>query len=192
MTDSQIFCLRMWGCGIVGLERLKVVMCIFVHGRCAGLQVFIVFFCILLFYVRLNHDVFLMAAWLALCLAHVHQSHLTSYRPELPSYRSYCTSCGHIRDPALERGGWSASRFRRITPGRVPVPPVQEAGCASVPIGMAREISPPLGFNPRTPGPYRNAVRTAVSRPPRSASFSETFPEASCSVLRAADMFRFL
>ena len=48
-------------------------------------------------------------------------------------------------DSALDGGGWSTPRLGRFTPGKDPVPIVQEAGWAPGP----QEISPPSGFDPR-------------------------------------------
>jgi hypothetical protein len=46
---------------------------------------------------------------------------------------------------ALGVGGWSAPRPGRLTPGKDPVPIVQEA--------CVRKILPPPGFDPRTVQP---------------------------------------
>jgi hypothetical protein len=46
---------------------------------------------------------------------------------------------------ALGRGGWSAPRPGHFTPGKEPVPFVQEAGWAPGPVWTC---SPPLGFDP--------------------------------------------
>ena len=62
-----------------------------------------------------------------------------------------------IRNPALERGGRSASGSSRFTLGKDPVPIVQEAGWASGPVWTAWEVSPSPGFDPRT-------VQTAANR----------------------------
>jgi hypothetical protein len=63
---------------------------------------------------------------------------------------SYSTS-------ALGGGGWSAPRTGHFTPGKYPVPIVQEAGWPQGRSGGVRKISPPPGFDPRT-------VQTAVNR----------------------------
>ena len=53
--------------------------------------------------------------------------------------------------PALDRGGWSTPRPGRFTPGKDPVPIVQEAGWASGQVWTrAENLAPPLGFDPRT------------------------------------------
>ena len=49
--------------------------------------------------------------------------------------------------PAPERGGWQAASPSRFTPGKDPVPTVQEAGWASGSLWTAREISPRLAQN---------------------------------------------
>jgi hypothetical protein len=44
---------------------------------------------------------------------------------------------------ALERGGWSAQRPGRFTPGKDPVPIVQDAGWASGPVWTcAKNLAP--------------------------------------------------
>jgi hypothetical protein len=48
------------------------------------------------------------------------------------------------------RGEWSASRPGRFTPGKDPVPIVQEAGWASEPVWIGAENHAPPGFDPRT------------------------------------------
>ena len=48
------------------------------------------------------------------------------------------------------RGVGSASRPGRSTPGKDPVPIVQEAGWASEPVWISAENLAPPGFNPRT------------------------------------------
>jgi hypothetical protein len=58
---------------------------------------------------------------------------------------------------ALELGGWSAPRPGRFTPGKDPVPIVQEAGWAPGRSGRVRKISPSPGFDSRT-------VQSVVSR----------------------------
>jgi hypothetical protein len=54
---------------------------------------------------------------------------------------------------ALEGGGWSSPRPGRFTPGKDPVPIVQEAGWAPGPVWTWRKISLPQGFDPRTVQP---------------------------------------
>jgi hypothetical protein len=50
---------------------------------------------------------------------------------------------------ALEGGEWSAARLNRtFTPGKDPVPIVQEAGWAPGPVWTAENLAPP-GFDPR-------------------------------------------
>jgi hypothetical protein len=51
---------------------------------------------------------------------------------------------------ALEGGEWSASRLGRFTPGKDPVPVVQEAGWAPEPVWIGVENLAPPGFDPRT------------------------------------------
>jgi hypothetical protein len=56
-------------------------------------------------------------------------------------------------DRGARRGGWSASRPGRFTPGKDPVPIVQEAGWAPGPVWTcAKNLAPP-GFDPRTVQP---------------------------------------
>jgi hypothetical protein len=50
-----------------------------------------------------------------------------------------------ILNIGARRGRRSATRLGRSTPGKYPVPIVQEAGS-----GRVRKISPPPGFDPRT------------------------------------------
>jgi hypothetical protein len=54
---------------------------------------------------------------------------------------------------ALEGGGWSAPRPGRFTPGKDPVPIVQEAGWASGPVWKSAKNLFPTGFDPRTVQP---------------------------------------
>ena len=55
---------------------------------------------------------------------------------------------------ALDGGGWSTLRPGRFTPGKDPVPIVQEAGWATGPVWTGAEnlVSTP-GFDPRTVQP---------------------------------------
>ena len=51
-------------------------------------------------------------------------------------------------------GGWSAPRPDRFTPGKDPVPIVQEAGWAPGPVWTGAEnLAPPPGFDPQTVQP---------------------------------------
>ena len=54
---------------------------------------------------------------------------------------------------ALDVGGWSMPRPGRFTPGKDPVPILQEAGWPQGRSGRVRKISPPPGFDPRTVQP---------------------------------------
>ena len=54
---------------------------------------------------------------------------------------------------ALDVGGWSTPRPGRFTPGKNPVPIVQEAGCAPGPVWTGAENLPQPGFDPRTVQP---------------------------------------
>jgi len=48
-------------------------------------------------------------------------------------------------------GGWSTSRPDRFTPGKDPVPLVQEAGWTPGPVWTdAENLAPPPGFDSRT------------------------------------------
>jgi hypothetical protein len=51
---------------------------------------------------------------------------------------------------ALEVGGWSAPRRGRFTPGKDPVPIVQEAGRAPGPVWTCAKIITSPGFDLRT------------------------------------------
>ena len=51
---------------------------------------------------------------------------------------------------AVDGGGWSTSRPGRFTPGKGPLPMVQEAGWAPGPIWTGAENFAPPGFDPRT------------------------------------------
>jgi hypothetical protein len=51
-----------------------------------------------------------------------------------------------ILNLGARRGGWSAPRPGRFTPGKDPVPIVQEAGWAPGPLWTCVKISPPPGF----------------------------------------------
>jgi hypothetical protein len=55
-----------------------------------------------------------------------------------------------IRNPAVERGGWSASRSGCFATGKEPVITWQEVGWASEPVCMSRNILLALGFDPPT------------------------------------------
>jgi hypothetical protein len=57
-------------------------------------------------------------------------------------------------DLGASRGGWSAPRPGRFTPGKDPVPIVREAGWTPGPVWMGAEnLAPPPGFDPRTVQP---------------------------------------
>jgi hypothetical protein len=51
---------------------------------------------------------------------------------------------------ALDGGGWSAQRSGRFTPGKEPVPIVQEGWVGQGRSVRVRKISPPPGLDPRT------------------------------------------
>ena len=54
----------------------------------------------------------------------------------------------------LDGGGWSAAHPGRFTPGKDPVPIVQEAGWAPGPVWKVVEnVAPPTGIDPRTVQP---------------------------------------
>ena len=57
----------------------------------------------------------------------------------------------------LDRAGGQRHAPAALPPGKDPVPVVQEAGWAPGPIQTVANISPPLGFDPRT-------VRNVASR----------------------------
>jgi len=51
---------------------------------------------------------------------------------------------------ALDGGGWSASRPAAFTPGKDPLPIVQEAGWGPGPVWTGAENLDPARFDPRT------------------------------------------
>ena len=59
----------------------------------------------------------------------------------------------------LDGGGWSTSRPGRFTPGNDPVPIVQEAGWATVPVWKGAENLVPTGIR----SPYRPARSKKLS-----------------------------
>ena len=60
-------------------------------------------------------------------------------------------SCTLPSTVALDGGGWSTPRPGRFTPGKDPVPIVQEAGWASGPVWTGAKNLAPTGFS--IPGP---------------------------------------
>ena len=58
-----------------------------------------------------------------------------------------------IRNPALRGNDWLAPHSRRFTPGKDPLPIVQEAGLASGTVCMARKMLSPPEFEPQTVQP---------------------------------------
>jgi hypothetical protein len=66
---------------------------------------------------------------------------------------------------ALEGGGWSAPRPGRFTPGKDPVPIVQEGVWPQDRSGCVRKISPPPGFDPRTVQPVVSRYTDWATRP---------------------------
>jgi hypothetical protein len=80
---------------------------------------------------------------------------LISFSPFLQAMNALRESRGIallcFQTSALERGEGSASRSGRFsTPGKDPVPIVQEAGWTQDRSGQVRKISPLLGFDPQT------------------------------------------
>ena len=75
---------------------------------------------------------------------------------------------------ALDGGGWSTPCPGRFTPGKDPVPTVQEAGCAQGRSGRVRKISPPPGFDPQTVQPVASRY-TDGAIPARSRVSSSNF-----------------
>ena len=62
---------------------------------------------------------------------------------------------------ALDGVGWSTPRPGRFTPGKDPVPIVQEAGWASGPVWRGAEnLASPPGFDPRTVQPVASLLDT--------------------------------
>ena len=55
------------------------------------------------------------------------------------------------------RVGWSTSQPGRFTPGKDPVPIVQEAGCPQGRYGQVQKISPAPGFDPQTVQPVASS-----------------------------------
>jgi hypothetical protein len=66
---------------------------------------------------------------------------------------------------ALEGGGWSAPRPGRFTPGKDPVPILQEAGWAQGQSGQVRKILLPPVFDPRTIQPVASHYTDWATRP---------------------------
>ena len=67
---------------------------------------------------------------------------------------------------ALERGEGLASRHARFTPGKDPVPIVQEAGWAPGRSGQVRKMSPQPGFDsPDRPARSQSLYRTELPGP---------------------------
>jgi hypothetical protein len=55
-----------------------------------------------------------------------------------------------FHDLGTRRGGWSAPRPGCFTPGKDPIPIVQEAGWAPGPVWMCVKNLAPPGFDPQT------------------------------------------
>jgi hypothetical protein len=67
---------------------------------------------------------------------------------------------------ALDGGRWSTPHPSRFTPGKDPVPIVQEAGWAPEAVWSGAEISPPPVFDPRTVEPVASRYTVwAISAP---------------------------
>ena len=63
-------------------------------------------------------------------------------------------------------GGWSTSRPGRFTPGKDPVPIVQEAGCAPGPVWTGAENLFPIGIRSRDrPARSESLYRLGYSGP---------------------------
>jgi hypothetical protein len=78
--------------------------------------------------------------------------------PCLAKHLNHCDrySCTLSLTSALDGGGWSTPRHGRFTPGKDPVPILQEAGWASGPVWTSAENlrpPPPPGFDLRTVQP---------------------------------------
>ena len=72
---------------------------------------------------------------------------------------------------ALDGGGWSTPRPGRFTPGKEPVPIVEEAGWATGPGWTGVEnLAPHRDSNFGPSSPYRVAIPTEPSRPPKMCS----------------------
>jgi hypothetical protein len=67
---------------------------------------------------------------------------------------------------ALDVGGWSTPRPGRFTPGKDPVPIVQEAGLATEPVWTGAENLAPTGIRSRTVQPVASRHTTALSQLP--------------------------
>ena len=74
-------------------------------------------------------------------------------------YRVYLSSTS-----GLDRGRWSTPRPGRFTPGKDPVPVIQEAGWASGPVWTGAENLVPTGFDPRTVQPVGITTLTELSQ----------------------------
>ena len=67
----------------------------------------------------------------------------------------------------LDEGGWSTPRPGSFTPGKDPVPVVQEGGWAPrVGVDKSGKSRPPPEFDPRTVQPVRVAIPAELSGPP--------------------------
>jgi hypothetical protein len=73
-----------------------------------------------------------------------------------------------IRDLGTRRGGWSAPRPGHFTPGKDPVPIVQEAGWTPGPVWTCAKNFAPIGIRSpdrpaRNQSPYRLSYRALFS-----------------------------
>ena len=70
-----------------------------------------------------------------------------------------------IRNLALGGGVWSTPPSGRFTPGKDPIPIVQEIGRVSGPVCKARNISHPPVFDPRVVQPVARRYTDCAIRP---------------------------
>jgi hypothetical protein len=102
-----------------------------------------------------------------------------------------------IRNPALERGMWSAPRSGCFTPGKTWYPSYRTLGGPRGPVCTARKMSPPLRFDPRTVQPvqsrYTNwAIRAWYNSPGKVLHHSSewTFEHCPLSLDKNHDMVK--
>jgi hypothetical protein len=71
-----------------------------------------------------------------------------------------------FRDLGARRGGWSAPRPGRFTPGKNPVPIVQEAGWAPGPVWTGAKNRTPIGIrSPDRPARGQSLYRLSYPAP---------------------------
>jgi hypothetical protein len=107
---------------------------------------------------RLTYPVYVIVSqipWRSLTSVSVNRYTFSKVKVKVPHNRPEGIEGGSgiallFLDLGARRGGWSAPRPGRFTPGKDPVPIVKEVGWAPGRAGRMRKISPPPGFDPRT------------------------------------------